>query len=172
MTAGWWRRNAISLAAIAVLLPVTVGVIAVNEWSAYDLGHTTRPITVAAGESAAYAGATVGPARAAFMDDPAAPSGTRVVHATVLITPGREPLSCVSPLLRETGGQGRQWGEDSLQLERDDDPMLKSSCDSELPIRYSLTLDYLVPDDATGPFLIELYTSDELPRFVSLFVEP
>ena len=172
MTAGWWRRNAISLAAVALLLPLTVGVIAVNEWSAYDLGNTTQPISVPAGESAAYAGATVGPARAAFADDPAAPSGTHVVRATVLLAPGREPISCVSPLLRESGGAGRQWSEASLELERDYDPMLKSSCDSELPIRYSLTLDYLVPDDATGPFLIELYTSDELPRFVSLLVEP
>lgn len=172
MTRGWWRRNAIPLAAIAVLLPVTVGVIAVNEWSAYDLGHDTKPVTVPTGDSVAYAGATVGPAKATFADDPAAPPGTQVIRATVLVTPGREPISCVSPLLRETGRSGRQWDEASFELDQEYDPDRKTSCDSELPIRYSLTLDYIVPDDATGPFAIELSSSDELPRFVSLVVEP
>ena len=172
MTGGWWRRNALSLAAIAVLLPVTVGVIAVNEWSAHDLGHPTKPITVEPGDSTTYAGARIGPAEAAFTDAAGAPSGTRVVSATVLVTPGEEPISCVSPTLRETDGAGRQWNEASFELDLENDLDTTSSCDSELPIRYSLTLNYLVPDDAAGPFAIELSTADALPRFVNLVVEP
>jgi hypothetical protein len=172
MTRGWWRRNAVALAAIAVLAPVTAGVIAVNEWSAYDLGHATKPISVEPGDSARYDGAQIGPASAVFTDAPGTPPGTRVVSATVLVAPGEEPISCVSPLLREAGGSGRQWSEASFDLEREYDPARKTSCDSELPIRYSLTLEYLVPEDATGPFVIELSAADELPRFVSLVVEP
>lgn len=172
MTHGWWRRNALPLVAIAVLVPVTVGAIAVNEWSAYDLGHATKPISVEPGDSARYDGAQIGPASAEFTDAPGAPAGTRVVSANVLVTPGDEPISCVSPLLREAGGAGRQWGEASFELEREYDPALKTSCDSELPIRYSLTLEYLVPEDATGPFVIEVSTADALPRFVRLVVEP
>ncbi|MGZ8804291.1 MAG: hypothetical protein ACXWZG_03190, partial [Microbacterium sp.] len=162
----------VSLAAIAVLLPVTVGVIAVNEWSAWDTGHATRPITVAAGEAVTYAGATIGPAKAEFVDDPLAPAGTRVLSTTVLVEPGESPISCPSPHLRETGGAGRQWDEASLELERDFDTGRNTFCNSEMPIRYSLTLEYLVPDDATGPFEIEIESGDELPEFVRLIVEP
>jgi hypothetical protein len=172
MTRGWWRRNAVSLVAIAVLVPVTVGAVAVNEWSAHDLAHATKPITVQPGDSTIYDGAQIGPARADFTAAAGAPSGTRVVSATVLITPGEEPLSCVSPTLREVGGAKRQWNEASFELDREYDAEAKTSCDSALPIRYSLTLDYLVPDDAAGPFAIELSTGDALPRFVSLVVEP
>lgn len=172
MTRGWWRRNAISLAAIAVLLPVTVGVIAVNEWSEWDLGHATKPITVPAGETVSYAGATIGPARAEFTDDPLAPPGTRVVSTTVLVDPGDSPIVCRTPHLREAEGAGRQWDEASLELERDFDAARNTFCSSEMPIRYSLTLDYLVPDDAEGPFVIELESGEELPVFVRLTIEP
>ena len=97
-----------------------------------------------------------------------------IAHTSLLsyLVPADEPISCLSPLLRETGGAQRQWDEASFELDRDYDPSLKTSCDSELPIRYSLTLDYLVPADATGPFALELSTGDALPQFVRLVVEP
>ncbi len=172
MTRGWWRRNAVSLVAIAVLLPATVGVIAVNEWSESDSGRATKPLTVAAGETVTYGGATVGPAKAEFAEDPLAPAGTRVVTATVLVTPGDSPLSCTTPQLHEAGAAGRQWNEASLELERDFDADRHSFCDPEVPIRYSLTLDYLVPDDAAGPFVIAVESADELPEFVRLIIAP
>lgn len=172
MTRGWWRRNAVSLASVAVLVPVTVGVIAVNEWSDYDLGHATKPITVAVGETVMYSGATIGPAKAEFADDPLAPAGTRVVSATVLVTPGSSPIACTTPVLREAGGAGRQWDEASFELDRDFDTERNTFCDSDVPIRYALTLDYLVPDDAIGPFAIEVESGDELPEFVRLVIEP
>jgi hypothetical protein len=172
MSGGWWRRNAVPLVAVALLLPVTAGVIAANEWSEWDLGHATKPITVAAGGAVDYDGATVGPAQARFVDDPAAPDGTRVVSATVLVTPGDDPIACPTPRLRETGGAGRQWDEASFELDRDFGEERNTFCDSEVPIRYSLTLDYLVPDDAAGPFAIEIESGDELPEFVRLVVEP
>lgn len=172
MTRGWWRRNAVPLTAIAVLLPVTVGVVAVNEWSAWDQAHPSRPVTVEPGASASYGGALIGPATSSFTVDEEAPAGTRVVRANVLITPGDDPLSCGSPHLREAGGQGRQWNEASLELSSEIGDDRRTSCASDLPIRYSLTLSYLVPDDASGPFVIELESADEFPRFVRLVVEP
>ncbi|SFS13551.1 hypothetical protein SAMN04487846_2718 [Microbacterium sp. cf046] len=172
MSRGWWRRNAVALVAIAVLLPATVGVIAVNEWSEWDLGHPTKPILVQPGDAVTYGGARLGPAKAEFTDDSAAPAGTRVVSATVLVTPGAEPISCLSPLLRETTGAFRQWDEASYELDRDFDSTRMTSCDSELPIRYSLTLVYIVPDDAAGPFAIEVSTAESLPGYVRLRVEP
>lgn len=172
MTRGWWRTNAVWLVTIVVLVPVTVGAIAVNEWSSFDLGHATKPISVDPGDSAPYDGARIGPASAEFTDAPGAPGGTRVVSATVLVTPGDEPISCVSPVLREARGGGRQWSEASSDLDREYDPALKMSCDPDLPIRYSMTLEYLVPEDATGPFVIELSAADAYPQYVSLLIEP
>lgn len=172
MSGGWWRRNAIPLVAVAVLLPLTAGVVAVNEWSEYDLGHATKPVTVPAGDSADYAGAVIGPARAEFASDDAAPEGTRVVTATVLVTPGDEPIACLSPVLRELDGAHRQWNEASFELDRDFSDDRRTSCDSEMAIRYSLSLDYLVPDDATGPFTIDLESGAGLPRYVSLVIAP
>ncbi|MCR2808647.1 MULTISPECIES: hypothetical protein [unclassified Microbacterium] len=172
MTVGWWRRNAVSLGLVAVLLPVTAGVVALNEWSDWDLGHATKPITVEPGGAVDYAGAAIGPARARFADDPAAPEGTRLVSATVLVSPGTEPISCLSPQLREAGGAGRQWNEASAGLDRGYDPDRLTFCDSDLSIRYSLTLDYLVPEDAAGPFFIELASAAAIPQFVRLVIEP
>ncbi len=75
--------------------------------------------------------------------------------------------SCARPAARSVSGTRRRsnWTGTTTSA-------LKTSCDSELPIRYSLTLDYLVPEDATGPFALELSTGDALPRFVRLVVEP
>ena len=172
MTRGWWRRNAVPLVVVAALLPVTAGVIAANEWSEWDIGHATKPVTVAAGDSVTYDDATIGPARARFDDDPGVPTGTRIVTASVLVTPGDSPISCPTPRLREAGGAGRQWDEASFELDREVDTERSTSCSSETPIRYSLTLDYLVPEDATGPFVIEIESGNELPAFVRLIVEP
>ena len=172
MSGAWWRRNALWLALVAVLAPLTAGVIAVNEWSEWDLGHATKPITVAAGGSASYAGARFGPARAEFTTDPAAPPGSRVVSVTVLVEPGDQPIICPTPVLRETGSARRQWDEASFELERDFDADRTTFCSAEESLRYSLTLDYLLPEDAAGPFAIELQSGDALPQFLSMIVEP
>ncbi|HWM17440.1 MAG TPA: hypothetical protein VNP97_12720 [Microbacterium sp.] len=172
MTGGWWRRNAISLAAIAVLLPVTVGVIAVNEWSEQGVPIGSGPIVVEPGAVVSYGGARVGPAKATFTDDPAAPSGARVVSTTVLVSPDDGPIRCLSPVLRELEGTGRQWDEASSELDRDFAADRRTFCDSERSIRYSLTLDYLVPSDATGPFTVDLEVLDAATPPVRLIVEP
>lgn len=169
---GWWRRNAVALGAVAVLLPLTAGVVAVNEWSEFDAGHATRPVTVHSGDSTVYAGATVGPARAGVEDESSAPPGTKVVMARVLVDPGAEPIACSPPVLREIGGTQRQWNEASLVLDLPYDPERRSSCDSALPIRYSLTLAYIVPVDAEGPFTVDLETAAEYPNYVRLIVSP
>lgn len=167
----WWRRNALALAALVVLIPLTVGVIAANEWSQYDAGHATQPIIVQAGDAARYDGAGIGPARAEFTDNPAAPAGSRVLRTTTLITPLDGPIACATPVLRELTGAKRQWDEASGLLDLDYDPEAHSTCDSERPIRYSLTLHYLLPDDAVGPFALDL-AGDPLPQFVRLVIEP
>jgi hypothetical protein len=172
VTSGWWRRNVVALVALVILLPVTVGVIALNEWSQFDQGHPTKPISVDPGDDVIYGGARIGPAKSEFTDNVLAPADTRVVHAVLLVTPGAGPISCSLPTLREAGGAQRQWAEASADLDIPYDPESHTVCDSDLPIRYSLTVDYLVPDDAVGPFVLEFTVAEEVPRYLQLLIEP
>lgn len=169
---GWWRRNAVALVALLILAPVTVGVIAVNEWSQYDQGTATKPITVAAGEAVGFADSRIGPVTAEFTDNVAAPADTRVVRAVMLVWPGGGPISCAVPMLRETGGQQRQWSVASSYLDLPYDPESHGTCDSERPIRYALTLDYLVPEDADGPFTVDFVSNEVLPQYLEFIIEP
>lgn len=172
MNGGWWRRNAVALVIVALLLPVTAGIIAVNEWFGFDLAAAPASITAQPGEAVDYAGARIGPARADIAEDPASPPATRVVTATVLVTPGEDAITCLDPTLHEIGGTSRQWNEASFELDREYDPERRAACDPELPIRYSLTLEYIVPRDVTGPFAIELESSAGRPHSVGLIIEP
>lgn len=90
----------------------------------------------------------------------------------MLVEPGSEPIACPTPQLREAGGAQRQWDKASYDLDRDFDSERKTFCNSEPRARYLLTLDYLVPADATGPFTIDLESGDELPRYLRLVIEP
>lgn len=172
MTAEWWRRNAIALAALAVLIPATVASIGVNEWSQYDAGHPTRPVLVQPGGAVEYSGAQLSRARAEFVENPGAPSGSRVVRAMLLIVPGAPPITCGTPELRELGGAQREWEEASLELDLPYDSEAHTICDSDIAIPYSLTLHYLIPDDAAGPFTIEFVASGAMPEFVRLVIQP
>lgn len=170
MTA-WWRRNALALVAIGVLIPATVGAVAVQEWSERVDGFGTAPVVIAEGEVADYMLATIGDARAAFVDDPEAPSGARVVEVTVRVIPDlRTPLSCLSPQLREQGGLQRQWDESSDALGRDYD--LVTSCSRSARAPYTLSLAYVVPEDASGPFTVDVGVFSANPTIARLQVAP
>lgn len=168
---GWWRSNAVALCAIAVLVPATVLTMSWNEWAEIRANSATEPLTVAPGDDVSYGGAVVGPATAAFEDLPLPPSGTRVVSVTVRVDPGENALACLTPTLREVDGAGRRW-QASDDLGREWDADRRTFCSSEATGPYDLELDYLVPTDAPGPFVVELESGDELPAFVSAVVAP
>lgn len=168
---GWWRTNAIALGALVVLIPVTVITMSWNEWAGIRQGTASEPISVASGKSAEYAGATVGPASAEFTDLPLVPQGGRVLTVTVRIDPGDPAIVCPEPVLREVDGTQRQWNpRDDLGREWDSDR--RAFCDSEATAPYEMQIDYLLPEDASGPFTVELSSGPELPEFVSAVVSP
>lgn len=168
---GWWRSNAVALGALMVLVPATYAAVTWNEWSAVLQNSASQAITVEPGDHAEYAGATVGPASADFTELPDAPEGARVVTVTLHIDPGSDPLQCTKPELREIGGHQRQWDlrED---LGREWDPDRHTFCDSEAESSYELLMDYLVPADAAGPFVVELKSVAGWPEFVRAVVDP
>jgi len=167
----WWRSNALALGAIVVLVPATYAAMSWNEWSSVLQNSASQAVTLQPGDEIEYAGATVGPATAEFTQLPDMPPRTRVVTVTLHIDPGDPPITC-SPLpLREVGGLERQWDARD-DLGREWDPDIQTFCDSEAEGAYDLLLDYLVPEDVSGPFAVEVKSVEGWPEFVSAVVEP
>lgn len=166
---GWWRTNAVALVALGVLAPTLVGVVAWNESSSSSSG---RPIHVAVDDSVTYAGATIGPATAEYRDDPLAPQDTRVVSVRLRVDPGIPAIECTEPQLREIGGAERTWAAASYELDRGWDAENPTSCVAEATESYTMVVDYIVPEGASGIFAIELTSAESWPDFVSAVVEP
>jgi hypothetical protein len=94
-----------------------------------------------------------------------------VVTVAIEVDPGAAPFVCTVPVLREVGGSERQWNATS-DLDREGDPDRQTYCDTESTAAFTLELDYLVPEDASGPFEVEVGSPDAYPEFVSAVVEP
>jgi hypothetical protein len=169
---GWWRSNALALGVLVVLVPATVLTMSWNEWAEIKANSGSQPITLEPGSTVEYAGATVGPVAARFTDLPLAPPSTRVVAVTLQLDPGEPPITCTAPVLREVGGAQRQWDASGEDLGREWDPDVWSFCTSDATGPYELQLDYLVPDDASGPFVVELESAAGWPEFVSAVIDP
>lgn len=179
MKRGWWRSNAVALVALALLIPAVVVIIGGNEWNDGSAGRPWQPIGVSPGESAAYGEAQIGPASAELISAESAddreltvPDGMRVVVTTVRVDPGSPAISCLPLVLRERDGAQRQWNGARLEVDWPFDAAQPTSCDRDAVAPYSLVTPFLVPDDARGPFAVDIAGVDELPRFVRLDVAP
>jgi hypothetical protein len=169
MTRAWWRRNAVALAIVVVIAPITAAAISLNAWR--DINAVQR-ITVAEGDHVAYADAEVGPLRARFDDLEGIPRETRVVAVEIDIDPDGEAFSCNSPTLIETTGAHREWRDSTTSIDRPYDPDRVTYCDRELTGPYTVEFDYLVPDDAVGPFELEFSSPDAAPDVLRLTLSP
>ncbi|MBB4141135.1 hypothetical protein BKA10_002929 [Microbacterium invictum] len=172
MRRGWWRRNAAALAALVVLVPVTVLVVGGNEWREYYGFRASMPVEVASGERTTYAGAEFGGADIAPLtaEGLEVPEGARAFLVTVEVAPTTTtPPSCLPLSLHEQGGAQREWSVDaSLRWYDRDRP---SGCDSLATGPYTIATPFLVPDDATGPFFVDLFVVGEAPRFLRVHLD-
>lgn len=166
---GWWRRNAVALVAVAVMLPATAIATGYNEWNDYySGGRPVQPITVAAGDEVTFAGAQWGTAQIelADADDPRAagvPDDARLVVTTVNVPDGAE---CLPPMLHEATGLAREWKEArNAELDWRTSDGATSYCSID-QARHQVETPFVVPADATGPFWLDLSIPSELPRFL------
>lgn len=169
----WGRRNALALGAVAILLPAAVLIPTAVEWWRWSQNDPLFPTTAAAGERVVWAGAAWGPATAVdetgtYADD--APSGTRVIVVELPVDAEGETPDCATPVLRELGGQGRQW--DAAVTEVDWPYEQPTYCETGSEAPFTVAVPFLVPDDARGPFGVELTVPDQLPGFLRLEVIP
>ncbi|MDQ0894306.1 hypothetical protein QFZ26_001861 [Agromyces ramosus] len=172
---GWWRRNAWPLAAVAALVPVTFGVIGWQEWDDYFSGHPSRAIVAQPRTSIDYAGAAWGPVEVvelAPLEGFEAPAGSRTLEVTVPVDPGSEPVTCLAPTLHEVGGAERQWDERTYDLGEAYDRGTWNSCAGSGTEPFAIVVPFVVPDDAVGPFALDVVVDGRLPEFLRLPVGP
>ena len=108
---GWWRRNRIALAALAVLLPITAATLVGVAWARYYAYEPTIPRDPGTDGTVELADADWGPVRAKDLtggEGLIAPADSRVIGVAVPVDPHGEPPRCSSPTLVEQS-TGRRW---------------------------------------------------------------
>ncbi|WP_159500230.1 hypothetical protein [Microbacterium sp. 18062] len=174
MTRGWWRRNAVALCALAVVVPATAAALTLPAWNDRHGALPSVPVTADAGDRVEFSGDLWGPATAewapATADGIEAPDGARVLEVTVPVSPDDPPASCAPPILREDGGDGRQWND--TRPFSSFGPGGATSCDADADAPYTIVVSFILPDDAAGPFVVDIAPAEELPRFLRLPVAP
>lgn len=172
---GWWRRNAMPLIALAVLAPVTIGVIGWNEWQEYFQGRSTSAIAPETEDGTVeLGGATWGPIRSQYLENVEGltlPEGAEVLVAVIPVVPGDEPVSCFPPTLIEQSS-GREWNEGRFDLGLTSSSEEPTSCDSTVTEPYELLMPYIVPEDAEGPFWVNIAPSAATPKIVQFSIDP
>lgn len=161
MTARWWRRNAVALVALAVLVPA--GVWAFDQIEGGLVRDAQRDVP--AGTSAVMGDWTFG----VPSFDPAdpselgAPAGSTALVVRVPVTPGRDEVACMPPTVVDaaTGRTWAPWSAADWTPEGQD----QSSCVVDSAAPFHLTTLVLLPADAPGDLLVVVpawRTSDEV----------
>lgn len=168
----WFRRNGLALLALLLLAPVTFATIGFREWHAYFDGRATEPVVVATGERTEFAGAEWGPAAMLPFPMNGVPQDAQLVVTGFAVDAGDEGLNCDYPLLREIGGEHRVWRPSSfsfpLGLEGLD---VTGTCRPDRMDRQQVTTLFLLPEDAAGPFSLDVPLVGSGARFVRFTVE-
>lgn len=142
----WWRRNAIALVALAVV--IVAGVFAVDR---IEFGYVRNtPVAVEEGGTYSLAGWTLGPVTVESLDPDAvgAPAGTDPVAVTMHVEPAAGEFDCRAPKIVEPATD-RTWRTENLpDWERDEDQL--SFCSSEVFAPYDVVNTVLLLDGLPG----------------------
>lgn len=158
MTAGWWRRNALALGALVVLVPAGLWAFDAIEFG--SVRNAQR--AVSPGEDTRIGDWTFAVPELASVDpdDVGAPAGSDPVVVRVTVTPGDAEVSCGVPALIDPD-TGREWLPSyDLDWSRDDGEL--SFCPSPVDddgasaVPFDLTALVLLPADAPDRLLVEV----------------
>lgn len=172
----WWRRNLIALVALVVLLPVTAAAVGWQEWYQF-FGFGTRAVSavvVADGETADLAGATWGPLRGGEVQDISGldvPDGARLLAVAVPVDASTAAVACALPTLVEQK-TGREWRPVATEIGYFPGADEPQTCLSGETGAYDLVVPFVVPDDAEGPFWVDVMPYDAGGSFLRFSFEP
>lgn len=172
----WWRRNRVALVALLVLAPLTAAAVGWQEWYQF-FGFGGRPVTavsVAQDDTAELAGAEWGPLRGGEIDDVSGldvPEDTRLIAVAVPVNPSVEGIGCETPKLVEQA-TGREWRPVRLEIGLPWSADEPETCLSEGADPYELIVPFVVPEDATGPFWVDVRPYGAGASFLRFTLEP
>ena len=101
------------------------------------------------------------------------PEGAQVVAVKIPVAPDAtadEPIKCDRPVLIEQS-TGRQWTEMRTELGLPWSAEEPLACDSTIEGDFAIFVPFIVPEDATGPFWVDIDVREN-PRFVRFSIEP
>ncbi|KJQ56121.1 hypothetical protein [Microbacterium sp. SA39] len=158
----WWRRQRVALIALAVAVAAVIGV---HVWFDVLPGSDEPRVIEAQERSAVIAGQnlTVDSARWSEFE---APSGSRTLSIRVDSDGGPDATTCGLFTLAEAQGD-RVWANARSALDVPYEAGESYCLEESGP--YAILAVFLLPDDAGGPFLLDIPGDDEIARFV---VEP
>lgn len=178
---GWWRRNAVALIALAVLVPATFGGAAWWEWK-YAYPDSGKPLyAVEPGKSGRVdlEGATWGPAKAKVITDTAGldvPDSGQLVLVGIDVTPNRAKAPTCSPPTLVEQSTGRTWQAARIEIGLTPNSDEPDSCvptlEGETAEPYQLILPFVVPDDASGPYWVVVEPLFAQSRFARFSIDP
>lgn len=172
----WWRRNLVALIAMVVLVPATAAAIGWQEWYQY-FGFGARAfsaVEVAEGDTAELGGAIWGPVRGGVVEELTGldvPAGTRLIGVAVPVRASTAGIGCQMPTLVEQS-TGREWHSVRLEIGLPWSADEPETCISEEAGSYDLILPYVVPEDATGPFWVDVEPYGVGGEFLRFSFEP
>lgn len=160
----WWQRQRVALAALAISAVAVVGVYAWTDILPASGGDDI--VIVSADDEIELAGQTLEVVSVRW-DEFDAPDGMRSLSIALRASGGQDAGMCGGSSLSEVGGD-REWTDARRLL---DVPWEagESSCGAEVA-SYRILSVFLLPDDATGPFRLNL--SGDLGERVGVVVEP
>lgn len=150
--AGWWRRNAVALGTLAVLVAAGVWAFDTVEFGAARNAQRS----VAPGEAAEIGDWTFAPPTLSRVepDEVGAPADSNPVVVRVRVNPGSDDVSCTVPTVIDPA-TGREWRTSyALSWTQDDDE--SSFCSSEAAAPFDLTTLVLLPGDAPRDLVVEV----------------
>lgn len=155
----WWRSQRTALIALAIAAGAAAGAYL---WLDVLPSQRTSEIVVAADDRADVAGQTLSLGSTRWDEYPA-PDGTRTLSVRLDASGGADSELCTLASLTDRPS-GRTWepSREGLEVPYDD---TERSCVAS-PDSYRILLVFLLPDDAEGPFDLDMGVSAELARFV------
>lgn len=157
VSVGWWRRNALALGALVILVPAGVWAFDTIEFGSVRNAQHSVPV----GAELLVGDWTFATPEIIPVDpeEVGAPFGSRPVLVQIAVTPGEDAVVCATPALIDPT-TGREWGP-RFDLDRRSEDGERDLCPRPVDdegvsaVPFDLTALVLLPADAPGRLLVE-----------------
>lgn len=174
---GWWRRNAVALAASVVLAGGLAWIMTSSEYTEYYGHRPSQPVSADSDETIDLDGTTFTLIDVERLYPSGLPRGSAGLRVTVEVAagPGGElPGGCVVKIAETGGSQADRWWS-SASISTVDflvPPGTETYCPGEPTGDYTLAVPFVVPDDVDGTLTLRIEVPTSLPRYATFELGP